>query len=188
MYSIWCKIIKNNYKNGQSYLEFVLVLPFLLLLVGGLVETALLMRAQLVLTNATREAARFASRGRVDAEAAQRGMFAFSQQLPARTAPSDAANTGIIITRFTVPVVMDGSTVTETTYYSGTAILGDGGGCSSRIPADQWNTLAAQNRGYGSAHEVAIVEMCHNYRLALLPVGRALYDQTTMRIAAQRAP
>jgi Flp pilus assembly protein TadG len=187
MYRGFFRKLFHNLKKGQSYIEFVLVLPILLLLVGGLIETALLMRAQLVLTNATREAARLASRGRADAEAARQGMFAFSNQLPAQTDPPDTANTGIIITRFTVPAVMDGSVITETVYYSGTATLGASGGCPSRVPADEWNILAAQNQGYGTTHEVAIVEMCHNYRLALLPVGRALYDQTTMRIAALRS-
>ena len=48
---------------GQSLLEFALALPVLLILFLGLIEVALALRAQLVLTNANREAARYASRG-----------------------------------------------------------------------------------------------------------------------------
>lgn len=171
---------------GQSYIELAIALPALLVLVMGLVEVALLMRAQLVLTNATREAARLARRGVEPEEAAHRAVFAFSHQLPARTAGPDV-NTGIVITRFYVPALPEDPPITATTYLSGTAISSITGTCTTRIPGGYWNDLVIENQGFDGSHDVAIVEICHNYHLAFFPVARALYDRTTMRIAAQRA-
>ncbi len=110
-----------------------MVLPILLLLVMGLVELALLLRAQLVLTNATREGARLASRGAEDDEVAQRALEAFSHQLPVRTESQvnpdtgalEAANTGIIITRFYVPVAVTHTGATTLTITATTHSLGN---------------------------------------------------------------
>jgi Flp pilus assembly protein TadG len=170
---------------GQSYIELAIALPALLVLVMGLVEVALLMRAQLVLTNATREGARLASRGVEAEEAAHRAMFAFSHQLPARTGGPDA-NTGIVITQFYAPALPEDPPITMTTYYSGTAMSTITGTCATRVPGGYWNDLMIENQGFDSSHDVAIIEICHNYHLAFFPVARALYDKTTMRIAAQR--
>jgi hypothetical protein len=171
---------------GQSYLELALALPALLVLLMGLVEVAFLMRAQLVLTNATREAARLASRGVEAEKAAHRGMLAFSHQLPAQTDPPETANTGIIITQFYVPALQGDTPLTMTNYYSGTALSSVGRLCTSRFSEGYWSTLAEQNEGFDGSHDVAIVEICHNYQLAFFPVARSLYDKTTMRISTQR--
>jgi Flp pilus assembly protein TadG len=171
---------------GQSYIELAIVLPALLVLVMGLVEVALLMRAQLVLTNVTREAARLASRGVGAEEAALRAMSAFSDQLPARTTGPDA-NTGIVIKQFYAPALPGDPPITMTTYYSGTATSTVTGTCASRIPGDYWDDQRQESQDSEGSHDVAIVEVCHDYRLAFFPVARALYDRTTMRIAAQRA-
>ena len=48
---------------GQGLLELALALPVLLMRFLGLVEMAMVLRAYLVLVNANRQAARFATRG-----------------------------------------------------------------------------------------------------------------------------
>lgn len=167
---------------GQSYLELALALPVLLVLIMGLVEVALLMRAQLVLTNATREGARLASRGIGDDKVVERAMFAFSNQLPADL----GTNTGIAVTRFYVPALPGEPEVASTTLFTGT--FGSvSPTCTSKVAPDYRNILVAENQDFDSPHDVVIVEACHHYHLAFLPVSRVLYDKTTMRIAAQRA-
>jgi hypothetical protein len=136
------------------------------------------------LTNATREGARLASRGREDTEVARWTVSAFSRQLPVRTSGPDA-NTGIMITRFYVPPLVEETPITMTTYYSGTFVFGTDT-CDSTIAPGYWYTLTQQNEGFEGPHDVAIVEACHHYDLAFFPVKRTLYDRTVMRIATQR--
>ena len=50
-------------QRGQSLVEFALVLPILLILVLGIVDFGMGLRAYVTLTNATREGARFAAVG-----------------------------------------------------------------------------------------------------------------------------
>jgi len=50
-------------QRGQALAEFVLVTPFLLILFFGVVDFTLALRDWIAVTNATREAARFASLG-----------------------------------------------------------------------------------------------------------------------------
>jgi Flp pilus assembly protein TadG len=164
---------------GQSFLEFAIALPALLILLMGMVEVALLMRAQLVLTNATREGARLASRGMPDGAVFDRAMSAFSRQLPADL----SANTGIAITRFYVPGAGEPAP-DVTSVYSGTGFYSTGR-CKSTIGSGYWDTLVENNKGFSTRHDVAIVEACHNYDLSFIPVTRMLYDKTTMRISVQ---
>ena len=166
--------------SGQSYIELAIALPTLLILVMGLVEVALLMRAQLVLTNATREGARLASRGREDGEVINRAMVAFSHQLPANL----DTNTGIAVTRFYVPGSGDPAPEVTSTF-TGTAFYRTNK-CKSTVERGYWYTLAAQNEGFTNTHDVVVVEACHYYNLSFLPITRTLYDKTTMRISAQR--
>ena len=169
---------------GQSYLELALVLPVLLVLMMGLVEVALLMRAQLVLTNATREGARLASRGVGDDEVVERVMSAFSNQLPADL----ETNTGIAVSRFSAPGLGQGSPTTLTPTLEGAFNTGlVTPTCTSTITPGYASTLFKENENFTSMHEVAIVEACHHYHLSFLPITRTLYDKTTMRISAQRA-
>jgi Flp pilus assembly protein TadG len=80
---------KRQPARGQSLIEFVLVLPALLILFLGLIEAALALRAQLVLTNANREAARYASHGAfTDEQVAQRALISFSEQLASTCPPA----------------------------------------------------------------------------------------------------
>jgi Flp pilus assembly protein TadG len=166
---------------GQGYLELALALPVLLVLMMGLIEVALLMRAQLVLTNATREGARLASRGVGDEAVVDRAMFAFSNQLPADL----DTNTGIAVTRFYVPELPGEPPVVSDTYFVGKFDLADPT-CTSRVSPDYRSVLVAENADFGSPHDVVIVEACHHYHLSFLPITRILYDQTTMRIVVQR--
>jgi len=59
------KRLKKQMK-GQALVEFVLVLPFLLLLFLGMIEASYAMYDYIVLANANREGARLAARGRFD--------------------------------------------------------------------------------------------------------------------------
>ena len=55
--------IQRRSQRGQSLVEFALVLPILLILVLGIVDFGMGLRAYVTLTNATREGARFAAVG-----------------------------------------------------------------------------------------------------------------------------
>jgi hypothetical protein len=167
---------------GQSYLELASALPVLLVLIMGLVEVGFLMRAQLVLTNATREGARLASRGIGDEKVVERTVSAFSHQLPTDL----DTNTGIAVTRFFIPGLPGDPEVTSTTYFTGT-FDSVSPTCTSRVSPGYRAALVAENEDFDSPHDVVIVEVCHNYHLSFLPVTRVLYDKTTMRIAVQRA-
>lgn len=59
-------LIKN--KKGQAIVELAIILPFLLLLIIGMVDCGRVMNAYLVTTNASREGARQASVGKNDTE------------------------------------------------------------------------------------------------------------------------
>lgn len=50
--------IKDESQNGQAIIEFALVLPILLLILGGIIEFGILFYNKQVITNASREAAR----------------------------------------------------------------------------------------------------------------------------------
>jgi hypothetical protein len=104
---------------GQSLLEFAVILIGLLILFLGLIEVALAMRAKLVLTNANREAARLASRGTfTDEQVANQALLALAGQLQADT----ETNTGIIVTRFRVPApdASPPASITHQVYITGT--------------------------------------------------------------------
>jgi len=50
--------IKDKAQNGQVIIEFALILPILLLILGGIIEFGILLYNKQVITNASREAAR----------------------------------------------------------------------------------------------------------------------------------
>lgn len=66
------KILKlKKETNGQSLVEFALVLPFLILLILGMVEFGWILNGQITLTSAAREGARSAIvKDHIDAESA----------------------------------------------------------------------------------------------------------------------
>lgn len=54
---------KNN-ENGQTLVEFALILPILLLLVMGIIQFGMILSGQIAVTNAAREGARVAAVGK----------------------------------------------------------------------------------------------------------------------------
>lgn len=68
------KFLKNE--KGQSLVEFALVLPLLLLILMAIVEFALMFNSYLVISNASREGARYASLGGNDIEVVERVQLA----------------------------------------------------------------------------------------------------------------
>ena len=65
------RIIQKLYKsqNGQSLVEFALVLPILLLLVLGVFEFGWILKAEIAVSAAAREGARYAAAGKTIAQA-----------------------------------------------------------------------------------------------------------------------
>lgn len=57
-----------KYRNGQSMVEFALILPILILLVLGIVEFGLMFNSYLTVQNVSREGARLAIVGGTDTE------------------------------------------------------------------------------------------------------------------------
>lgn len=117
---------------GQSVLEFALVLPFLVLLLIGLIETGLAFYDYMVLANANREGVRLGSRGRFeDTHIMSRIVTAGGmRELPdgsyepnLRTGGSEG-NLGIIITH--IPIEADGSLGDITRVPSGTIVTFNG--------------------------------------------------------------
>jgi hypothetical protein len=170
----------------------------LLILFLGLIELALALRAQLVLTNANREAARYASHGAfTDVQVAERAEISFSEQLPIELAGPEA-NTGIIITRFHVPsgeaeATYDAPYVTGTLTYrtrSGEIVETP----SKLAPSSYAQTLKTQNAGFFTSNDIVVVETFYHHHQVLhaplidwvFPDPIVLYVRTAMRISRPR--
>lgn len=116
---------------GQSLVEFALVLPFLILLLLGVIEIGFMAFDYLSLSTANREGVRLASRARfTDAMVAERivSSSGLSEQDDGSFAPNmrligPDANLGVIITHLSIDE--DGTLISVTSYVSGT-ILGPG--------------------------------------------------------------
>lgn len=183
---------------GQSLLEFALALPALLILFLGLIELAMAMRAQLVLTNANREAARYASHGAfTDEQVAQRAVVSFAGQLPIALSGADA-NTGIIISRFHIPTGAANPTY-DTPYVTGTLTYTNRSGNviqtpSKLEPESYAQQLKAQNAKFLTTNDIVIVETYyHHYQVLhapliewVFPEPIILYMRTAMRISRPR--
>jgi len=189
--------------NGQGLVELALTLPILIILFLGLIELSLALRAQLVLVNANREAARFAARGAFsDEQIAVQALYSFGQQLPVRTT-GPKQNTGIIITRFHIP-----DDPTQEAYYS-TPVYATGTlTYTSKIsPEQELLALTAQNNDFNDAlisthddavrsvHDVVFVEIYYYHNQILhapivswiFPEPIVLYSRTMMRIGTARS-
>ncbi|MFN3762848.1 MAG: TadE/TadG family type IV pilus assembly protein [Anaerolineae bacterium] len=112
-------------QSGQSIVEFAVILPFLLLLIIGMVETAIALRSYLYVNTACREGIRFAARGRYTDEDTARWVLASGgytqldgQQVPFFRTTAPEPNTGIIITR--IPIYADGTIGEWSRYITGT--------------------------------------------------------------------
>jgi len=81
--------------NGQSVVEFALVLPFLLLLILGMIEFGWLLNGKIILTSAAREGARVAvlRDDRLAAESAARTAVTNSISNTSLTSPTTAVPT-----------------------------------------------------------------------------------------------
>ena len=117
-------------RRGQALVEFVLVLPFLLLLLIGLVELGYGFYDYMVMANANREGVRLGSRGRFeDAAIFERILIAGGWKQDGgerilQTTGSDR-NLGIILTH--IPIKADGSMGAVTHELTGTiAVPADG--------------------------------------------------------------
>ena len=111
-------------EKGQSIVEFAIILPFFLLLIIGLVETAFALRSYLYVNTACREGIRFAARGRYTDEDTARWMLASGgfttlngQQVPFFRTEDPDPNTGVIITH--IPIRADGTFGEGRTYAVG---------------------------------------------------------------------
>lgn len=194
---------KNQTERGQGWIEFTLALPALVILFLGLVEVGLTMRAKLVLTNANREAARYASHGAfTDEQITERAIISFAEQLPARLT-GEGANTSIMITRFHVPTGGAEAEV-ESHYITGTLTYttrsGEVRATPSKLGEKPEELLAyaqdlqLQNVDYLTTNDVVIVETYYHHKQVLnapfvsqfIPEPIILYERTAMRISRPR--
>lgn len=178
---------KTESARGQSLLEFALALPVLLILFLGLIELAMALRAQLVLTNANREAARYASHGAfTDQQVAERAIAAFADQLPIQLS-GPGANTLIIISRVHVPT--GEAKPTYDTNFTGTLTY------TSKLDLESYaQKLKSQNADFITSNDIVIVETYYQHNQVLhapliewvFPEPIVLYMRTAMRISRHR--
>lgn len=140
---------------GQSIVEFVLVLPLLLVFLVGLVEVGFAFYNYMVLATANREGIRLASRGRfTDAVVADRVVAAGGlREVSAnvyepnlRTFGSDP-NLGVIVTHVPLVVTPADGTIAigdVTVYISGTIAVTTTGGAWTIRPIQNSDTLITQ--------------------------------------------
>ena len=127
-------------RKGQALVEFVLVLPFLLLILIGLVELGYGFYDYMVMANANREGVRLGARGRFEDETVvdriliAGGWRQNGAERALQTTGPDR-NTGMIVTH--IPIDHDGELITseiESRYITGT--IAAGGGVLRPIQAD----------------------------------------------------
>ena len=90
--------IKNN-TDGQSLVEFALVLPFLIFLILGMVEFGWILNGKITLTSAAREGARAAVTRETQTDAETAAKNAVSKSVES----SSLNNVNATITKFDVP-------------------------------------------------------------------------------------
>jgi hypothetical protein len=124
-----------RHKGGQAMVEFVFVLPLLLLFALATLEVGAAMYDYLRLVRANREAVRLASRGRfTDETVVARAVAAggLRETEPGVTEPNlrtsgDAPNMGVIITHVDIPVI-SGDAIQISAFVSGTLTVHDAEG------------------------------------------------------------
>lgn len=199
------KADKTKETSGQSLVELAITLPVLLLLFLGLIELGMAMRANLVLNNAVREAARLAGRGVYTSEQiAQQALNGLSQ-LPVQMS-GPAVNTAIIVTCFAIPAFEDAGKpyggATYSVYATGTVAY------SSKLTptVDYINKFREQNRQFNDqlvathpdavrgGHDIVFVELYYLHHQLLnaplvewvFPDPMVLYSKAMMRIGQAR--
>jgi len=191
---------KQRIERGQSLLEIAIILPVLLIMLFGLVEVGFGLRNYLLVSNANREAARFASRGRFSYDAvAERLLYSGGMERKGggvdmvevtvlRTQGTEP-NTGIIITCIPIPSDYQvGQAITlPTRYITGVRWIEDGEGVrpieegdSRVVPADiillhgpptESINATRDHLGYGKLDSrIVVVETFYAHR----PLGRGL--------------
>ncbi|MCS7178505.1 MAG: TadE/TadG family type IV pilus assembly protein [Anaerolineae bacterium] len=200
-------------QSGQSIVELAVILPFLILLIIGMVETALALRSYLLVTTACREGVRFVARARYTDEDAARWMLNSGgyttlnnqQVLFFRASPPDP-NTGIIITH--IPIQSDGTRGDITRYLtgtmtviSGTAIItrpitvGDSRVAEIDLARHENETRTINQQRVAAGYEaldnrLVVVEVFYahwtlwNYRPLGLPRVLQLYSRSVMRVVS----
>jgi len=191
----------NRKQRGQGLVELALALPALLIIFLGLIELGFLLRAHLVVANADREAARFASRGIfTDEQIADRALDAFAYQLPWVTEGPDA-NTEVIVTRFYIPAAKS-----ESGSYAPPYVKGDLGEASQLDPDatlarlkrenDDFNDdlIASESEAKRTSQDVVYVEIFYyHYEVMHAPIVEwvfpdpmVVYIRTAMRVGSTR--
>ena len=192
----------NHKQSGQGLVELALALPALLIIFLGLIELGFLLRAHLVVVNANREAARFASRGTfTDQQIVERALTSFANQLPVETEGVNA-NTEVIVTRFHIPAEKS----RDGTYFPA-YIVGDLGEESqldldatvARLKGenDDFNDdlIASQADAVRTMQDVIYVEIYYyHYEVIGAPIVEwvfpdpmVVYVRTAMRVGSSRA-
>lgn len=140
-------------RKGQALVEFVLVLPFLLLLLIGLVELGYGFYHYMVMANANREGVRLGSRGRFEDEAVfdriliAGGWKSGGNERILQTSGPDA-NLGIILTH--IPIDAEGNMGAVTHEFTGTiALPEDGEAVLEPIHEDYTRVTDAEIERYG---------------------------------------
>ena len=89
-------------ERGAAAVEMALILPVLLLLVGGIIDFGRAFNAQMTLTQAAREGARMQSLGYTDAQVASRarqaatGLPTIAVNIPSRCPTTDPSNASVV--------------------------------------------------------------------------------------------
>ncbi|MGB9870479.1 MAG: TadE/TadG family type IV pilus assembly protein [Anaerolineae bacterium] len=204
-------MVRKQKQSGQSIVEFAIILPFLVLLIIGMVETAFALRSYLYVNTACREGIRFAARGRYADEDAARWILASGeyvtlngQRVPFFRTTAPEPNTGIIITR--IPIQANGTIGTISRYLTGTITLsstletvpisvGDSRAGEVDIERHRNETIAINQQRVAQGYEaldnqVVVVEVFYahrtlwNYEPLGLPRVLTLYSRSVMRIVS----
>lgn len=201
---------KGGVERGQSLLEIAIILPILVLLLFGVVETGFGLRNYLLVCNANREAARFAARGRFsDEEVGARLITAGGivrvggADVPFLRTQGVDPNTGIIITHIQLDEA--GNVLTSSTWISG--VIASGGVISpiaesdsvisKTLITDRHSTAQQQINDMRTATDfetmpeyLVVVETFFAHRLTLgkglFPEPWVMYAQTEMRVVTER--
>jgi hypothetical protein len=209
---MWHKVRRSlkRYVEGQSLVEMAFALPVLLIMLLGMVELGLLLRAHLVVVNANREATRYAARGtHTDEDIAIRAFVSFAGQLPAQL-DGDDANVKIIVSRFYVPADGDPDDVYAwPQYITGTlgAEIEEAGGADSQVDLETYleelrletikfneDLLDSEPDATPTSQDVVLVEIFHRHAEVLhapivdlfFPDQMIVYSKTVMRVSRSR--
>ncbi len=156
---------KRNREQGQSIVEFVLVLPVLLVFFIGMIEVGFAMYSYLRLAGANREGARMASRGRFTDDTIMHQVVASGGSYsPAsggvepnlRTTGPDP-NTGMIITHYALDAAT-GAVLEITHEISGTITVASAGGSVTR------SIQSSDSRYEYSAGRGGVAQSIYEYR------------------------